>query len=446
MHRRVEPFVPIKKGKVGMYVCGPTVNGPGHLGHASTYIAFDVIRRAFEYLGYEVKLVVNLTDIHDDMIKESNKRGITLFELADIYIDRFMEDLKTLNIEPAYMYPRVTENIKEIIEMIKILEKKGIAYDAKDGVYFDVGKFPEYGKLSGVKVEEGKSGQRVETDKYDKEGAADFVLWKKWKEGEPYWESPWGKGRPGWHIECSVMSRKYLGQPFDIHGGALDLRFPHHENEIAQSEATYGSEFVKYWMHAGLLKVEGEKMSKSLGNFIEIPEVLKRYDPMVVRYWRATVHYRSEISYADTLMDAAGRALVKLQTAVRALKGSAKGRGKADSESKEKFVQALEDDFNMPQAVALLWEVVKDRDLSEEDRLATILDFDRVFGFGLKELDPDEEEIDPKAKVKIEQLVKERELARAERKWKLADDLRDELASLGVELEDTQDGTSWRRV
>jgi cysteinyl-tRNA synthetase len=446
MHRRVEPFVPIKKGHVDMYVCGPTVNGPGHLGHASTYIAFDVIRRAFEYLGYEVKLVVNLTDIHDDMIKESNKRKITLFELADIYIERFMKDLDALHIKPAHVYPRVTEHITEIIEMIEMLEEKGIAYDAADGVYFDVAKFPQYGKLSGVKVEKGKSGQRVETDKYDKEGAADFVLWKKRKEGEPYWDSPWGKGRPGWHIECSVMSRKHLGQPFDIHGGALDLRFPHHENEIAQSEATYDTEFVKYWMHAGLLKVDGEKMSKSLGNFIEVPDVLKKYDPMVVRYWRATVHYRSEINYSDDLVDAAGIALGRLRSAVKPLKRSAGEKGTVSSGHKKRFEQALEDDFNTPEAVAVLWEAVKTKDLSDTDKLATIMDFDRVFGLGLDEVKSDEAELGQKLKAKIEQLIKERETARADGKWERADEIRDELADRGVELEDTPEGTVWKIV
>ncbi len=210
--RRTEEFIPQKKGVVGMYVCGPTVNGPGHLGHASTYIAFDIVRRAFEYLGYEVNLVINITDIHDDMIKEANRREITIYELADIYIERFMKDMKALNIKDA-VNPRVTEHVDQIVEMIQALEEKGYAYDAKDGVYFDVAKYHKYGELSGVKIEEGRSGARVDTDKYDKNGAADFVLWKKWKEGEPYWESPWGKGRPGWHIECSVMSTRILCCP-----------------------------------------------------------------------------------------------------------------------------------------------------------------------------------------------------------------------------------------
>lgn len=427
-----------------MYVCGPTVNGPSHLGHASTYISFDIIHRALEYLGYDVKLVVNLTDVHDDMIKVANERGITIFELADQYIKLYMQDLKSLHILPADVYPRVMEHIDEIIAMVKKLQDKGYAYETDDGVYFDVAKFSEYGKLSGIKIEQGKSGERVETDKYDKENVADFALWKKAKEGEPSWDSPWGKGRPGWHIECSVMSEKYLGQPFDIHGGGLDLKFPHHENEIAQSEAANGKQFVNYWMHAGLLKVDGQKMSNSLGNFVVIPDVLKKYDPMVLRYWRATVQYKSEINYSDENMVSAKVAFEKLLRNVRDLKSSAGKGGEVNADLRNKFVKAIEDDFNMPKAIAVLWDVVKSKDLSDEDKLATVLDFDRVFGLGLDDCKEVDQKITEEMKSKVERIIKERDEAREKKNWDKADELRDELDELGVVIEDTDKGTVWR--
>lgn len=442
--RRVETFTPIKEGKIGMYVCGPTVNGPSHLGHASTYISFDIIRRALEYLGYNVKLVVNLTDVHDDMIKVANERSITISELADQYINLYMQDLKSLHILPADVYPRVMEHIDEIVAMVKTLQDKGYAYETEDGVYFDVARFSEYGKLSGIKVEKGKSGERVETDKYDKENVADFALWKKAKEGEPSWDSPWGKGRPGWHIECSVMAEKYLGQPFDIHGGGLDLKFPHHENEIAQSEAANGKQFVNYWMHAGLLKVDGQKMSNSLGNFIVIPDVLKKYDPMVLRYWRATVQYRSEINYSDENMASAKVAFEKLLRNVRGLKSSDEKGGEINTDMRNKFIEVLEDDFNMPKAIAVLWDVVKSKDLSSEDKLATVLDFDRVFGLGLGDADEVEQKMTEEMKSKIERLIKERDEAREKKDWDKADELRVELDKLGVVIEDTDGGTVWR--
>jgi len=442
--RRVEIFTPIKKGKIGMYVCGPTVNGPSHLGHASTYISFDIIRRALEYLGYNVKLVVNLTDVHDDMIKVANERGITIFELAKQYINLYMQDLKSLHILSADVYPRVTEHIDEIIAMVKKLQDREYAYETDDGVYFDVANFSEYGKLSGIKVDKGRSGERVETDKYDKENVADFALWKKAREGEPSWDSPWGKGRPGWHIECSVMAEKYLGQPFDIHGGGLDLKFPHHENEIAQSEAANGKQFVNYWMHAGLLKVDGQKMSNSLGNFIVIPDVLKKYDPMVLRYWRATVQYRSEINYSDENMDSAKVAFDKLSRYVHDLKSSEGKAGEINVDLRNRFVEALEDDFNMPKAIAVLWDVVKSEDLSSEDKLATVLDFDRVFGLGLKDTDEVEQKITEEMKSKVERIVRERDEAREKKNWDKADELRGELDKLGVVIEDTDSGTVWR--
>ncbi|MBN1618792.1 cysteine--tRNA ligase [Candidatus Dojkabacteria bacterium] len=445
--RSVDEFTPINENKVNMYVCGPTVYGPSHLGHASTYITFDIIRRAFIYLGYEVKYVVNLTDVHDDMIKEANHQGITIFELADTNIKQYMKDLDALNIMPADVYPRVTDHIKEIVDMVSRLEKKGYAYETADGVYYRVSKFENYGKLSGIKFDEGVTGQRVDTDKYDKDSVADFALWKKAKEGEPSWESPWGQGRPGWHIECSVMSEKYLGQPFDIHGGALDLRFPHHENEIAQSEAANDKKFVNWWMHAGLLNVNGKKMGKSNHNFVIIPDMLKDYDPMVIRYWRATVHYRSEINYDKSVLEPAQKALQRLRNYVTKLWIEVKGKlGEVDPDMKAQFEEKLSEDFNTPQAVAILWAVVKSKDISSKNKLATILDFDKVFAFNLKEFTQSDHKISDDLTEKIEQLVREREEARSNKDWDMADKLRGEIENLGVTLEDTATGPVWNIV
>jgi len=260
--RKKEIFKPLKKGRVGMYVCGPTIYGPSHLGHARTYISFDLIRRYLVYRGYKVKYVVNITDVHDDMIKEARKRKITIAQLADKFLPLYLKDMNTLNVQKADIHPRVSQHIKEIIKMIEILINKGYAYVTYDGsVYYDVSQFKNYGRLSRIKLDKEITGTRVKTDKYEKKAVIDFALWKAAKKGEPYWLSPWGKGRPGWHIECSVMSMKYLGETLDIHGGAKDLIFPHHENEIAQSEAATGKKFVRYWLHAGLLKIEGKKMS-----------------------------------------------------------------------------------------------------------------------------------------------------------------------------------------
>jgi cysteinyl-tRNA synthetase len=461
----VEPFEPVEEGKVKMYVCGPTVYGPSHLGHASTYIAFDIIRRAFQYLGYDVTYVVNLTDIHDDMIREANKRDITIFELAEENIDQYMSDLEELNILPADNYPRVTKHIEDIIDTVKTLEEKGFGYETDDGVYYKVSEFEDYGKLSGIKFDKGKTGQRIDTDKYDKDTLVDFALWKKSKPKEPSWDSPWGEGRPGWHIECSVMSHKYLGQPFDIHGGAIDLRFPHHENEIAQSEAAHDKKFVNYWMHAGLLNVDGVKMGKSVGNFINIPELLEQYDPIVLRYWRASVHYRSSINYQDESMQSAKAAVENLRAKIIRWKNdfdqaSSSEVKKSESldlvdtikkdisfEYKEKFKKALADDFALPKAISILWEVVGDDDLSDKEKLATVLDFDKVLGLGLLEyLQQREEKLDLQTTKKIEELIEKREEARANKDWDLADEIRDELSNMGVVLEDTEKGTKWRKI
>ncbi|MDO8628111.1 MAG: cysteine--tRNA ligase, partial [Candidatus Diapherotrites archaeon] len=351
LSKKKEEFKPLEKGKIKMYVCGPTVYGPGHIGHAKTYTAFDIIRRYLEFSEFKVKYVVNITDVHDDMIAKAQEQGITIFELAEKNIKLFFKDMTTLGIKDSDINPRVTETIPEIIKMTKTLQEKGFAYETDDGVYFAVEKFPKYGELAGIKLDKSVTGTRVETDKYDKENPQDFALWKKQKPNEPFWESPWGKGRPGWHIECSAMNFKHLGEQIDIHGGAVDLIFPHHQNEIAQSEATSGKQFVKYWMHAGFLNVEGQKMSKSLGNFITIPELLAKYDPKVFRFFVAGIHYRSPIDFTDNSMQIAKNTLEKLNDFLRRIQEvqSTKENPEVEkiiSTAQEKFRKEMDDDFN----------------------------------------------------------------------------------------------------
>ncbi len=454
--RKKDEFKPIKGKEVGMYVCGPTVYGPGHIGHAKTYVSFDIIRRYLEYRGYKVTYVVNITDIHDDIIKKANEQNTTIFKLADKNIELFFNDLDQLGIKKADENPRVTEVIPEIIEMVKTLQEKGFAYETDDGIYYDISKFKDYGKLSGVKIDKQKTGTRIDTDKYEKENAMDFALWKKAKEGEPSWESPWGKGRPGWHIECSVMSKKFLGDQFDIHGGAVDLVFPHHENEIAQSEAATGKKpFVKYWMHGGFLNVEGEKMSKSLGNFIEIPELLARYDPKVFRFFVSGVQYRSRIDFTEKSMGEVKENLDKFNNTIRNLLELDSGNeNKAIDnlieETRKKFAEEMDDDFNTPAAWAVLNEFIRNvNKIYDEGKLGKgnakkIIEF-------LKEIDSvfvvftfetEKEELEPE----LAALIEKREKARKEKDWKRADEIREKLNAKGIVLNDTSGGVKWRRA
>ncbi|MCD6478750.1 MAG: cysteine--tRNA ligase [Candidatus Diapherotrites archaeon] len=453
MGDKKEPFKPEKKGIVRMYVCGPTVYGPAHIGHARTYIAFDIIRRYLEWKGYNVKLVINITDVHDDMIARANELNTTIFELADKFIKKFFADMKALKVKEASVYPRVTQEIEPIIETIKILEEKGYAYETKDGVYYDISKFPEYGKLSGIKPSKSITGTRVETDRYDKRSVQDFALWKKAKPNEPFWESPWGEGRPGWHIECSVMSSKYLGLPIDIHGGAVDLIFPHHENEIAQSEAAYDVKpFVKYWLHTGFLVIEGQKMSKSLGNFITVPELLEKYDARVFRFFIATKHYRSRVDFAKDAMVHATNTLKRLDDFIQRLyEVEASGPCNVDaiiSKAKKEFEQAMDDDFNAP----LAWRAIFNLE-TEANRLmaankltkdasAKIIDFLKdinrifdVFSFERKQAQLAEEDM---------RLIKLREKLRKEKRFAEADKIREQLKKKGIILIDTPEGTKWR--
>lgn len=439
--RKKEIFKPLNPPHVGMYTCGPTVYGPGHLGHARTYTNFDILKRVLKFNGLKVEHVLNITDVHDDMIKRANERGITIFELAEEYIPQFYTDLEALNIQPADVYPRVTEHIDEIKEMIQTLIEKDYAYVGEDGsVYYQVSKFKDYGKLSGIKLDQAKVGTRVDTDKYEKEDSADFALWKAWKEGEPFWDSPWGKGRPGWHIECSVMAKEHLGETIDIHGGAMDLKFPHHENEIAQSEAANGVKFASFWIHAGLLEVAGQKMAKSLGNIYTLADLNERgFAPLAFRYLCLTAHYRSKLNFTWEALQAAQTALNRLREFMVAASLTSEVGSRETSEVSpaasfsSRFLEAVNDDLNMPGAVALVWDLVKS-DCPTAEKHATLLKWDRILGLRLGEIEPVEIPED------VKKLVSEREKLRAEKKWKEADAVRGKIERSGFGVEDTEEG------
>jgi len=434
LKQKLVPFKPIKKNEVSFYVCGPTVYGPGHIGHARTYIAFDIIRRYLEYKKYKVKYIMNITDVHDDIIKTAIKEKTDIFTLGNKYTRLFLKDQESLGNKKATKNPRVTEHIKEIIKYVQKLENKGLAYESDDSVYFDVNKYKKYGKLNNIKIEKGKTGTRVDTDKYERKQASDFVLWKKSKKNEPSWLGPWGEGRPGWHIECSVMSKKYLGEQIDIHGGARDLKFPHHENEIAQSEAIGKTPFVKYWMHAGLLKINNQKMSKSLNNYITIKDVLKKYDPRVIRMFVASSHYQSELNWSKKNLKQAENRLQRIDEFLSRL-----GKGKTISLSKyEKAIEkVMDDNFNTPEALAIIFKLINDInpkiDKVDGKEIKEFFErIDKIFNFLIK----------PKESVPqiINNLLKERETYRKERQWEKADKIRQKLDQLGYIIKDTNKG------
>ncbi len=433
-----EKFSPIKKGEVRMYTCGPTVYGPGHLGHARTYTSFDLLKRVFLYNGYQVNHVLNITDIHDDMIKTADKENTSIEKLAERYIPMFKKDLKDLNIIPADKYPRVTEHIDDIISMVKKLIDKGYAYVKEDGsVYFDIGKIDDYGKLSGIKPEEAKSGTRVENDKYDKENAADFALWKGHKKGEPFWKSPWGKGRPGWHIECSVMAEKYLGKTIDIHAGAMDLKFPHHENEVAQSESANNQKFVNYWVHAGLLKIEGQKMSKSLGNFLEINDVLKKgFDPLDLRYLFLMTHYRSRLNFTWRGLRSAQNGLKKLRYKISNFEEKENiSISNNYQKYRSDFIELINDNLAVPQALALLWEVIEDPGLKNPEKLSLALDFDKILGLDLGQSVKTSE-----IPSQVLELAEKRKNLRNNKEWEKADQIRRQIEQFGYSVKDNKSG------
>ncbi len=453
--RKVVDFKPIEEGKVNMYVCGPTVYGPAHIGHARTYLAFDIIKRYLKYAGYKVKHVINITDIHDDIIKKANEQNTTIFKLADRNIELFFRDMDELGIERADVYPRVTEYVDGIIKLVQELLDKGYAYETEDGVYYRVSKFKEYGKLSGIRLDQSLSGTRVDTDKYEKEAAMDFALWKKAKPDEPSWDSPFGKGRPGWHIECSVMSMQNLGETLDIHGGAKDLIFPHHENEIAQSEAATGKTFSNYWLHTGLLTIENEKMSKSLGNFIEVPDLLHDYNVKAFRFFIAIMHYRSEIDFSKEAMQKSGTSLEKINNFIQNILG-VQDMGSENKEvpglidnARNAFMSAMNNDFNSPMAIASIFEFIREVNKLLNDNKLCKADAEKIIDF-MKEIDSvfnvidfEKEKVD--APEEVVKLLEEREEARKAKDFAKSDELRDLIAGKGFLINDTPQGPKLRK-
>lgn len=461
--RKQEEFKPQTPGVVNMYVCGPTVYNYIHIGNARSAIAFDTVRRYLEFKGYKVNYVSNFTDVDDKMIKAAHEQGITVPQLADKYIQAFMEDTKAINIEPATMHPRATENIPEIIKFIQGVIDKGYAYEKDGDVYYRARKFKDYGQLSGQSIDDLEVGasEHVSADEVNKkEDPMDFALWKAAKPGEINWDSPWGKGRPGWHIECSVMSTKYLGKTIDIHGGGQDLEFPHHENEIAQSEAETGQKFVRYWMHNGFVTIgkDNEKMSKSLHNFITVHDIIKQVDPQVLRFFMATTQYRRPIQYSeDNLIDAKNN-LEHIQTAFDNLTYRQKdAQDGADpvitqklADFKQSFTEAMDDDINVQNGITVVYELVKFANVyaqQEEVKADVLTEMKNLIAelvsiFGVKLASSDNELNDEH----IQALIDERNEARKNKDFARSDQIRDELKAQGIILEDTPQGMRFKRV
>ncbi len=447
------PFIPIEPDKVSLYVCGMTVYDYCHVGHARVMVVFDVVARYLRSLGYQVTYVRNITDIDDKIIKRATENGENFKDLTVRFIQAMHEDAKALGVLEPDIEPRATESIPEIIAMLQQLLDNGYAYLTDSGdLCYSVQSFKNYGKLSGKKLEDLRAGERVEVDK-SKRHPLDFVLWKPAKPGEPSWDSPWGRGRPGWHIECSAMSTSCLGNHFDIHGGGMDLQFPHHGNEIAQSEGATGETFVNVWMHNGFVRIDDEKMSKSLGNFFTVREVLERYQSEVLRYFILTSHYRSPLNYSDQELDAAKQALSRFYTALRGLANSSEAC--SDERYSQRFKAAMDDDFNTPEALAVLFnlshEINKIRDIDNAKAVELASELRRLGGIlGLLQADPESylQEGGNEGSLsvaEIEQLIAERKAAREARRWKLADKIRADLDKNGIVLEDGKQGTIWRR-
>ena len=462
LSKKKEDFVPLEEGKVRMYVCGPTVYNFIHIGNARPMIVFDTVRRYLEHKGYEVNFVSNFTDVDDKIIKKAIEEGVPAEEISQRYIAECKKDMEGMNIKPATTHPLATQEIGGMIEMISELIEKGYAYEKNGTVYYRTRKFAEYGKLSHKNLDDLQGGNRslLVSGEDEKEDPLDFVLWKPKKEGEPAWQSPWGEGRPGWHIECSVMSKKYLGEQIDIHGGGEDLIFPHHENEIAQSEACSGKCFSRYWMHNAFLNIDNRKMSKSLGNFFTVREIGEKYDLQVLRFFMLNAHYRSPLNFSADLMESSKNALERILTAVENLKYVAEHASlqkmteeevlKADEAKKfqENFDHAMDDDFNTADAIAAVFDLVKfaNTNVSEisskafaEDLQAKIQGLCDILGIITEKkaelLDAD-----------IEQLIEERQAARKAKNFARADEIRNELFEKGIVLEDTREGVKWKRA
>ena len=458
MSRKKEEFIPLAQGEVKMYSCGPTVYNYFHIGNARPFIIFDILRRYFEYRGNKVTFVQNFTDVDDKIINRAKAEGVSEKEISEKFINEYFKDAEALKIRKATYHPKVTEHIPEIIDIIKRLESKGLTYMLDGDVYYDTAKFDKYGKLGKQNLEELEAGSRVELAE-GKRSVSDFVLWKSQKPGEPAWESPWGMGRPGWHIECSAMSMKYLGETIDIHSGGLDLIFPHHENEIAQSEGATGKEFARYWMHNGFLNVNNEKMSKSLNNFFTVRDIAQHFDLEVLRMFMLSAHYRSPINFSDDLLEQTKSGLERLYNAKNNLlylleNASDKEISQEEQESinrlsdyKNKFIEAMDDDLNTADALSAIYDLVRDVNSSlkaessqkaVQASLNMLMELSTVLGL----LDKKEESLD----AEIEALIEERQKARKEKNWALSDKIRDDLKAQGIILEDTPQGVKWKRV
>ncbi len=467
LSKRLEEFVPIEEGKITMYVCGPTVYNLIHIGNARPMIVFDTFRRYMTYRGYEVNYVSNFTDVDDKIINAANEEGVEPSEISERYIKECEKDMQGLNILPATTHPKATQEIPEMIEMISTLIDKGYAYAASDGtVYYRTRKFEGYGKLSGKNIDDLESGHRAEKHALkvagteDREDDLDFVLWKPKKEGEPYWDSPWCEGRPGWHIECSCMSKKYLGDTIDIHAGGEDLIFPHHENEIAQSEAANGVPFAHYWMHNGFLNINNQKMSKSLGNFFTVRDIAGKYDLQVLRFFMLSAQYRSPLNFSDELMESAKTGLDRIKNAVSNLSDIEKDGADGDmtdaekdaaaeaEKQKERFNEVMDDDLNTADAISVIFDLVKLANTTAKEGATKafakeireeIEELGGILGLILK---VKEETLD----ADIEKLIEERQQARKEKNFARADEIRDELLAKGIQLKDTREGVKWSRI
>lgn len=455
--QKKEEFVPIHEGKVGMYVCGPTVYNYIHIGNARPMIVFDTVRRYLEYKGYEVNYVSNFTDVDDKIIKKANEEGVSATEISERYIEECKKDMEALNIKPATKNPKATEEISGVIEMIQTLIEKGYAYEVDGSVYFRTRKFKEYGKLSKKNLDDLTAGIRIAVEEA-KEDSMDFVLWKPKKEGEPAWQSPWGEGRPGWHIECSVMSKKYIGEQIDIHAGGEDLVFPHHENEIAQSECCNDVQFSKYWMHNAFLNIDNKKMSKSAGNFFTVREIGEKYPLRVIRFFMLSAHYRTPLNFSDTLVASAKNGLDRILTSIDlvrekadTLEGSLTEEDKKNleqvNELVKKYEAAMDDDFNTADAISAIFEIVKVANITvptgSQEYAKEVLDIMTklcdILGIDITK---EEEILDSD----IEALIEERQAARKAKNFARADEIRDELLEKGIVLEDTREGVKWKRA
>ncbi len=462
LSKQKEEFTPLEEGKVKMYVCGPTVYNFIHIGNARPMIVFDTVRRYFEYKGYDVNYVSNFTDVDDKIIKKANEEGVSSDEISKRYIAECKKDMDGMNIEPATKNPLATEEISGMIEMIQTLIDKGYAYEKNGTVYYSTRKFKDYGKLSHKNLDDLRSGERslLVSGEDEKEDPLDFVLWKPKKEGEPFWKAPWSEGRPGWHIECSEMSKKYLGEQIDIHAGGEDLVFPHHENEIAQSEAANGKEFAKYWMHNAFLNIDNRKMSKSLGNFRTVREISEQYDLQVLRFFMLSAHYRSPLNFSADLMEASKNGLERIVNAadnLKFLKKNAADEKMTEEENKlftqtdafvADFERAMEDDFNTADAIAAVFDLVKFAN-SNTDSESSAEYLGKLFDLLVKLTDVLGLIVDKKEDIldeDIEKLIEERQAARKAKDFARADAIRDELLEKGIVLKDTREGVQWKRA